>query len=394
MKLLLVLLLSIPSFAADFPGGSADEEFAKGFSESKGMTAKDDAEVNRDKLKIGGELWAEYQYIDLDTDDYSASPLTLNLYLDSQLRKDVRAFFRGRFVHDATIDENIPSPFTGQLGKRDLGYLEELKISFNLAKTVFWTVGKQKIKWGASHIWNPTDFLNSERRDFLRQEDLRTGLSLIKAHIPVGQSNFYVIGSTENANETDKTGGAVRAEIPFSFGEWTASAFTQKNAGSLFGTDLSIAVWDFDVYAEGAQDDRGYDQSVSGGISYSFKYSDEDMATVGFESFWQENGTTDASQYNGLALNGDWEPFYIGQFYTSLILLLPNPGSWNNSTFSLYGIRNNNDDSSYARVTWAYTGATDMTWNVGLGVFAGHDNSEMKFFGQNIDGYVQVKVAF
>lgn len=395
---LLSLLVSSLSYAEEFPsGGSADSEFAKGFGKESGLGEKDNREVDLDRLKIGGSLraeWIDYILEDQTQDDLLTNPLTLELYADAQLKNEVRAFFRGRLIHDETINEAVPSPLTAQKQQQTQSSLDELKLSFNSSHRVFWTLGRQKIKWGASQFWNPTDFVNQQRRDLLQAEDLRAGVGLIKAHVPIGRANFYLLGIESGANQSNDVGEAARIEIPFSFGEWTASQYTRKGESARVGTDFSIAVWDFDIYAEGAQTDKGKDSSLSGGVNYAFKYTDDDSLTLGVEAFWQENGTDDKSSYLTLLTQNKFVPFYVGKSYAMASISLPKPGSWNQSSFSVYGIRNNSDSSSYLRSLWVYTGITDLQLMINLGGRYGEKDAEMRFFHQLADIWLQLKVVF
>lgn len=403
MKLFLFLILvSSIAMAEDFPGGASasEDEFNKGFGADQGMQEADNKNIEIDRLKIGGNLQAEWLIYKLQNQsqkDYVSNPLSMELYFDSQLKNDVRAFVRGRLIHDSAIDETEISPLTGTTLKQNTSSLDEMKISFQTSRKIFWTLGKQKIKWGAAKFWNPTDFLNLQKRDFFKQEDLRAGLSMVKAHIPFGDANLYLISVNEKANESDKTGGAARVEIPFSTftsGEWSFSSFNQKGQTTRLGSDLSLAIKDVDVYIEAAQDDQGQNKAVSGGLSYEFKYTDDDTASLGVESFWQENGAKDNSEYAARILAGNWTPFFIADSYTLASLFLMKPGSWNDSNIILYFIQNNVDNSQYSRVAWSYTGMTDLLWTLSLGGRNGSDDSEMKYFGLDWDGSINLKVVF
>ena len=393
-------LVSSIAFAEDFPGGSSGstaDEFEKGFSKDKGMQEEDHRMVEADRLKMGGYLQAEWMLFQLENSamrDYLTSPMTLELYLDAQLKNDVRAFFKGRLVHDASVDETVTSPLTGLKQKQNNSYLDEMKISFHSNRKVFWTIGRQKIKWGAAKFWNPTDFLNLQKRDFLRQEDMRSGVSMVKAHIPWKDANFYVLGVNESAYESAQNGLAVRFELPFKSAEWSVSSYSRKGQKTKIGSDISFAVKDFDVYVEGAQSDRNTDKSVSGGINYEFKYSDEDTAALGLETFWQENGTEDKSTYAGMLTAGTFIPFYVGKSYSAASLLLMKPGGWNFSNLLFMAMMNNSDRSQYYRATWIYTGISDMQWTFALGGRVGDAGSEMKFFNQTYDAWVQLRVMF
>lgn len=394
------LFTSLTIYAEDFPGGATtniEDEFEKGFSKEKGMQAEDHRIVEADRLKMGGYLqaeWMAYQLENSAVQDYITSPMTLEFYLDAQMKNDVRAFFKGRLVHDSTVDEAVPSPLTGGAQKQNTSYLDEMKISFNTRRKIFWTVGRQKIKWGASKFWNPTDFINMTKRDFLRQEDLRSGISMVKAHVPWQASNFYVIGVNEAANESSQNGIAGRFEVPINTSEWTMSAYSRKGQDTKLGSDVSFALGDFDIYIEGAQTDLATEKNASGGISYEFKYNDEDTASVGLEAFWQDNGVGDKADYGAKLASGQFVPFYLGRSYTSASLYMMKPGSWNDSSLLFFAIMNNTDCSQYYRATWIYTGISDLQWTVAIGGRSGEAGSEMKLFNQTYDAWVQMRVLF
>jgi hypothetical protein len=70
------------------------------------------------------------------------------------------------------------------------------------------------------------------------------------------------------------------------------------------------------------------------------------------------------------------------------------PGSWNDSNILFFAILNNTDRSQYYRVTWIYTGISDLQWTLALGGRAGEEGSEMKLFNQAYDAWVQMRVVF
>lgn len=387
------------AFAADFPGGGAsEEEFSKAFSAEKGVLDKEKASLDADRLKIGGSLQAEWLVMPLANTatqkDASTNPNTLELYFDSQLKGDLRFFARGRLIHDPSIDESVVNPFTGATQRQNTSSLDELKFSFHASRKVFFTLGRQKIKWGAARFWNPTDFLNSARRDFLKADDQRAGISLIKAHVPIGDSNFYLIGVNDRAYETSRTGAAARFEIPFKAGEWTVSGFSQYGRAARLGSDLSFALWDFDLFVEGAQTDYGKEKSASGGISYGFKYNDKDSITLALETYWQELGATNKSAYNALITANQWVPFYVASSYAAFSAYLMSPGSWTGSTFSVSAIQNNVDSSQYYRLSWIYTGMRDISWTLASGTRVGAADSEFRMFGLSQDYSLLAKINF
>lgn len=401
MKFLIIaLLLTPPLFAEDFPGSEStnlEDEFKKGFSENQGMQSSDQKTVDTDRLKIGGSLQAEYMLYTFENvarTDYISTPMTLEIYMDSQLKDDVRVFGRGRLVHDASVDELTPSPLTGLAQKQTTSSLDELKLSFQTKHKVFWTLGKQKIKWGASKFWNPTDFINIQKRDFFRAEDSRAGTSMIKAHVPLGSSNVYLIGINDKASELAQVATAARVEIPISTSELSFTSYSRKGLPNKYGSDFSFALFDFDFYIEGAKSDQINDQSISGGATYQFKYNDEDSVALSAEGFWQENGADTTASYTNLVLSGRWVPFYVAKSYALASVYLPEPGSFNDSDYNFYFIQNTIDKSCYYRASWIYKGMSDLTWTVAIGSRSGENGTEMKILNQGLDGSLQLRAVF
>lgn len=403
---LLASLITLPfitlsgsnAWGEDFPGGDESrQELDKAFGDKGGVQSEDHQFLDKDRLKIGGTLLAEwwaYRLPQSTPDQYLTNPMTLEMYMDSQLRNDIRFFFRGRMVNDPTVDESKVSPLTGAAQRATTSSLDELKFNFHTQRKIFWTIGRQKIKWGAGQFWNPTDFINQERRNFLRQEDLRQGVSMVKAHVPWGNANFYALAVNEKAQESAQNGIGGRFEIPFSRGEWTGSIYSRRGQETLLGSDLSLAVWDFDVYAEAAQTDKGNARATTLGLTYAVKYSDEDTVNFSFEHFRQEDGIDDISQYTSLLLAGKWNPFFIAKAYSAFFVYLPSPGNWNDTSFSLSVIRNCNDKSSYTRLNWSYTGQRDIAWTVALGSHQGDPGTETRLGNLSEDLWVMAKLGF
>lgn len=375
---------------------TSDAEFDRGFGETKGMVQEDHAALDADRLKIGGTFQMEFIDAMLDggtQGDYYQNPFTLLLYGDARLKDDVRAYVLGRYNYDPTINSSVASPLTGLTQSQGRGTLDEAKIQFNFSKKVFWTVGLQKIKWGVGRFWNPTDFINTERRNYFYADDFRSGQPMVKAHVPVGNANFYAILLEQTGNEFKRNAGAFRAEVPFKAGEVSVSVMSKYLQPVWWAADFSVAVGDFDVYGEGAMKATN-DRSAAGGISYDFKYNDEDTASLGVEGFWQEQGQTTTTQYTTLLASGNFVPFYVGQFYVMSSLNLAKPGSWNNSNIAIYYVRNNNDSSDYWRASYSYSGWRDMTWVFSAGLHNGALSSEMRLGGQRVDLSILAKLAF
>lgn len=296
---------------------------------------------------------------------------------------------------------------TGVRGPRV--FLDQLWVNFDVGRQVFVTAGKQHVKWGVGKFWNPTDYLHPVRRDPLAVFDERTGTTMVKVHVPWERRgwNAYgvalledVAGQVEPTNRVGRIGVGGRAEVVAGTVELGADALAQDGRRPRFGVDVSAGIWDLDVYAEAAlrtsrdaprwtevdpgaplvtryarDDPEGFTPAVVLGGSWSANYSDEDALTVGAEYSFDDAGYDSKDVYPFLLagapeLTGDpaapfrqrdptaFRPFYLGRHYAGAFLLLPSPGRWNDTTFTLSVLGNLSDRSFVARLDHALLALT------------------------------------
>jgi hypothetical protein len=414
--------------AEDFPfktNGAENLEIEMG--KAGAISEKDKAKTEQDKLNIGGTLWQEIFYLVFEKSDQAlfSYPSILWLYADALMRHDIRGFAKGRVNYDPTIDENAKESgqttlFSPKNPKQVDGTLEELKLQFNIAKRIFITTGKQKIKWGSNRIWNPTDFLNSQKRDPLRPTDDREGVPLVKVHVPIDKFNLYMISSFDDAQTPKEVGGAGRMELAFSASEISLSAYAKENHKAQFGGDISFALGDFDVNFEAAYS-KGSDQTfyrpdpnslpglpgfegfreerrnyykIATGIDYQLKYSDQDSVIFALEYFFNKEGYRDPTIYPWIYHNNLYVPYYLAMHYLSFIIVLQQPGSWNDFTFTLINLANVSDHSAISRLQMDVKIMQDLLLNTGVGYHYGKDSGEFKFSGQMMDFNLGLRINF
>ncbi|MBY0470404.1 hypothetical protein K2X30_04485 [bacterium] len=391
-----ILLLATVASAEEFPFKSGDAEFEKGFGDKKGLTQADKDFVEADRLKIGGTLWNEATFAQVGTgtaaNGYFFNPNSLWVYFDARLKGDVRGVMKFKTIFDPTLTDGATNPLTGSTSRRTQTDLEELKILFSANKKVFFTIGKQKIKWGAGKFWNPTDFLNSDRRNFLYSTDLRSGISQVKTHVPLGASNLYMIQGLDQADKIDKVRHSLRAEVPLGGkGEISASTSFKKESHPRYGIDVSSAVGDFDVYGEAAY--VGTSSWVLG-VSYDAVYAESDTITFGLEYFENGAGYSSTSDYTAVFTSGAYQPFYLSRRYGMFMVYLPKPGNWNHTTFTIFNLLNLSDYSALTRVEALFTAMDDLSINVAVGAHYGNGDGEFKIGGQNLDASVRLMLDF
>ncbi|HET6437440.1 MAG TPA: hypothetical protein VFG59_05225 [Anaeromyxobacter sp.] len=372
-----------------------------------------------DWLKVGGELQLRAQasaYQDTAPKNWPyGSPNLLDVYLDSRPNDRVRGFVLGRLNYDPTLPTThagsslVPSG-SGGGGSTSTGFggtsssdnpggvLDQLWVNFDPWHRIFVTAGRQHVKWGVGHFWNPTDYLHPVKRDPLATFDVRTGTTLVKVHVPWEKRgwNVYGIGlfedlagdTTNLTSRLGRIGGGGRAEVVLGPAELGLDAIAQQGHRPRYGIDLSGGVLNFDLYTEVAlrsggdgqhwvrpgapvsseellnwvpEDRRQLTPQVVVGGTWMFKYSDEDYLTVGGEYFYNDLGYDHKDVYPfllagapnpGLTAQQDpraFQPFYLGRHYAAVNLSLPKPGRFNDTNLLFTVIGNLSDRSYVAR---------------------------------------------
>jgi hypothetical protein len=357
-------------------------------------------------LAIGGQLYMRLNYNLTDKmKDASverhriSSPNLLHLYLDGRPNDRVRGFVRGRMTYDFTMEEGDTDEYGQAMDSKELA-MDQLWIKFDIARRVYVTFGAQTIRWGSGRFWNPTDFLNHQRRDPLAVYDERLGVSLLKLHIPIESLgwNFYAIANLDGLSSAGDVGGALRAEILFGNNELSLSMAARKNQPIRLGLDISSGVGDFDFHVEGAlvHGEKqtfwrgsfdpasmtlpvGYNRKedwivqVSGGSEFSVLYSDQDAIVLGLEYFFNDRAEGDPNLYPWLASQGDFDPLYMGRHYLAAYMGLFQPGNWNNTRFTLSAIENLSDATCVLRLDYQVRLLTYLDLGAFGNLHLGHD---------------------
>jgi hypothetical protein len=380
-------------------------------------------------LTIGGTLYLRAQTTFQEKTSFNnsqfSSPDLLDVYLDARPNDRVRGVAVGRLLYDPTLGNgtsstlnltSIGSSTIAQQTGNPVGYLDQLYLKFDIAHTVFVTAGRQKIKWGTSHIWNPTDALNSQKRDPLQPFDLRLGVNAVKVHIPVEKLgwNFYAYGLLDNsapANTLGKLGGAARAEfvIPGVKAELGLDGAWVIGRRPRYGIDLSLPFPDpipVDFYGEiafrsahdftqwsvnGTFDPNnplgtgftanyptGVTAQASFGLSSTFPYNDKNTATVGMEYFFNPMGV-DQPIYPWLILQGTYTAFYAAKHYAGLFATFAGLPELTWVTLSFTGLMNITDLSALARVDAFFRVLEFLQFEAFVSGNFGNRGGELKF---------------
>ena len=347
-----------------------------------------------DILDIGGRTYLALQYTFYDAEDPPGYPLVSprlrDVYLDAPPSDRIRAYVEARLDYDFTVVPGSTSTFGFPRQQSQLR-LDQLWLKLDAGRAAFFTLGKQRIRWGVGRFWNPTDFLNPQVRNPLDVFDRRLGVSLARVLFPLEalESGVTLVASFEDANSVGDTGLAARIEAAFLNSEISVSAAVQRNQPLRFGLDASGGLWLIDLRAEVAalfgsdqpvflgpvdlergvlpevstRADEWVLQTVLGG-EISVPYSATDFFTAGTEYFYNQAGYDDAALYPLLFQLGAFQPLYLGRHYLAGYFVLPGPGRFDDTTLLISTIANLSDLSAITRVDLSTLVLTFVTVNV------------------------------
>jgi hypothetical protein len=333
------------------------------------------------------------------------APSFFDLYGDARPNDRIRFYTRGRLYHDPTV---LPDEvdFVGDPVPQTRVVLDQMWLNTDIARKVFVTIGRQRVRWGVGRLWNPTDFLAPSALDSLAVFDERLGVSLVKLHVPFEKTgtNLYFVGDLEGASRVDAVGGALRVEQIVGPGEIALSGEVRKDNPQELGAQASFPLGPLDLKGEvavrhgvttpfwtGSYDiatlqvptevsrkDDWIPQALVG-AELGIRYSSEDTMFLGVEYFWNEPGYSDASLYPWLLTQGQFVPFYLGQHYVAAYVLLSGLGPSDELTLTATGLSNLSDRSGIARVDGSVRVLTELTVNGYGQVSLGETGGEFAF---------------
>jgi hypothetical protein len=368
-----------------------------------------------------------------------AAPSLLDVYLDARPNDRVRAFALGRLHYDPALGGTPSIALSALTGTSTptastRGVLDQFWINFDAGRTVFITAGKQHVKWGTGRFWNPTDYLHPTRRDPLSQYDERSGVTMVKAHLPWEQRgwNFYGIalledlagglqadGTVSTVSTVGQIGYGGRAEVVLGNLEVAVDGMAQRGHDPRFGLDGSFPLGELDLHFEvalrrgrdlprweavpgadpqagifaryGVKPIDGFSPAAVVGAEWSWKYSDQDTLTLGAEYAYDDAGYTAADIYPYLLVLPNlpgtpdrrpaFLPFYLARQYLGLYLYLPAPGRWNDTTFTLTALGSISDGSGVIRLDHSVLINTYLRLETFVAGHVGHQWGEFRFGG-------------
>ncbi|MDP2307376.1 MAG: hypothetical protein Q8P18_15225 [Pseudomonadota bacterium] len=390
--------------------GDRDADLMSGGDVSRATGIFATLEALDQRVTIGGRLYlrlnASIPEEAEPADVTLSSPNFLDLFVDARPNERIRGYVQGRLSQSLSSQAGDTTAL-GEAVEPTKVILDQMWLNFDVGRKVFLTVGRQRVKWGAGRFWNPTDFLQPSRLDPLAFFDERTGVGLVKVHVPFEKAgtNLYVFADIEGADAIDQVGAAWRVEQVVGTTELAVSGSVGKDRPTRLGAQVSTAVWLFDLKAEaaithglqtefyrggfdwGPLDDDGaasfltietpeaytredeWIPQVVAGLEVPIQYNDEDSIIIGAEYFYNDAGYDDASLYPWLVFNDAFTPFYLGRHYAGAYVYVPGPGEWDDHSFTVSTIGNLSDQSYTSRLDYSVRALTFLSINAYV---AGH----------------------
>ncbi|NJK88631.1 MAG: hypothetical protein HC923_04005 [Myxococcales bacterium] len=392
-------------------------------------------EERDDLVALGGFVLLQLQVT--GTEDTAASdsalraPSFFDFFADVRPTDRLRVFAQGRLQTDFTRGQAVDTDgsdlvfqnLAGFVGREAEVLLDQLWVKFDVARVVYVTAGKQRLRWGSGRFFNPTDFVNRQRVNPVALFDQRLGVNLVRLHLPLERENvnLYALADIEGASTVEDVGVALRGEVAWASTETAVTLAYRRGTGYRAGIDVSTGLWRFDVRAEASftwddhspffalddgqnpflarRVDRSDDVIVEAGLGADivFRLGDDDgQLILGGQAYFNDRGYDDDTLYpflifapvidqavvnTGFSTIGvappfggvdiGFNPFLVGRWYAAAFASLIGPGDLDDTTLALSGIGNLSDRSFIVRFDLSQAVLTFLSIRFFTNVYAG-----------------------
>lgn len=299
--------------------------------------------------------------------------------------------------------------------------LKEFFVDANIEKAVYFRFGKQVLQWGRGYLWNPSDLINIEQKNFFDMSAYREGSYGAKVHIPFGTVvNLYGYANMTGIEEIDDTALAGKAEVLLGSVEMSLSAWAKKDYHPVYAFDFNAFLFGIQFYGEASLSDNPYNKisnvsstwtNILTGDIYDYKpafYTTTNewavKATLGFRKYftifdekkdqimligeflYNSAGYTDNPFEKDLTryawiYSGDYVAYQNSRFYAAFFLSC-SQFFLSDLTMSLNGMMNLNDYSGVISTGLSYAPGFDFTLGLTVNTYFGNTNCEFTLADQ------------
>ncbi len=364
--------------------------------------------------------------------------------------------FLGAFAYYINNNINVPVSYLGipaYFIKQDVLVVEKVNAAFsineifldvNIAKTVFFRVGKQVLKWGVGYLWTPTDLINIEKKDILDWSQVRQGTYGLKVHIPFGTAaNIYSFVDFNKAKNVSDISMANKIEVLVGNTEMALSILLKKKNVPVYGFEFTSRVFELDIHGEASvsygdnnrrlsvfpwyltgslgfpvdilyyasqfprrtsiMDYRVHGKWIpkaSFGFGRGFEVKDiKDRIRLDFEAFYNHAGYSrnvfekDPYTVSYFLSHNLYTPNYYGKYYAGAFITIRQIFVEELSA-AINCIVNIQDQSSIVSGMLTYSPLYDLYLNLTMSGFIGKQNREYTVFGNYLTAEFSVKIVF
>jgi hypothetical protein len=381
-------------------------------------------EVTGESVGFSGEMSANFGYLitrdylddqaDFADNPYSTS-IESDLLLDVRLQKGIKAFADLWGSYSPQKDESNP----------DDEYLhttlKEFFVDVNVKHRVYFRFGKQNLIWGRGYLWNPTDVISEDRKDFNDMDARREGVYGLKMHIPFGTTwNIYGFVNASGADKTDEFAVAGKVEVLMLDDiEMALSVWKKKDYEAVYGFDFATNKWSTDWRGEISlsngdnrrrlekKDGEYSDTEVTDewiprfclGFTRGFDFRDiTDRISLTGEFYYNYGGYVDDMLGNdairdrfleeGYFERGNYGKYYVALFSSYNKFLI------SDMTLEMQAIANLSDSSFIVSSGVDYELATNAVLCFSLEGYLGKRYREYTFEGNALNAEIAVSLAF
>ena len=383
-----------------------------------------------------------------------------NFSLDVRLLKGIRGYVnlsadyypagmpKSRIVQVPLAYLGIPAYFT----KADMMVAEKVNAVFdineifldvNIARRVYFRLGKQVVKWGVGYLWTPTDLINIVKKNILDSSQVRQGTYGLKVHVPFGtRANIYSFINMNNARHLSDISMANKVEVLFLNTEMALSVLLKNHSVPVYGFDFTSRVFTLDIHGEASlsygdtiRRARAYPWYITGlfpslpaemlylvttpgsnvmdyrvrgkwigkaslGFGRGFEVLDvKDRIRFDAEVFYNHGGydrnmfERDIVTTGYFLSSGLYAPNYYGKYYAGLFITIRQMFVEELSSM-VNCVVNIQDQSSIISGMITYAPFYDMTLNLMVNGFVGKTNREYTVYGNYFTTELSVKLVF
>lgn len=347
--------------------------------------------------------------------------LTANLLLDVRCKNGIKGFVNADLEYHFM---GLEDP-AGNNREHTRHFIREIFVDFNINSAVYFRAGRQYLRWGRNYLWNPTDLINVDKRDFLDPDKNLQGTNGIKIHAPFGTGyNIYGFIDLEDVDGFGDIAWAGKFEFMAGNTEMAFSGWYKRGFKPVFGYDFSTRLFRIDWKGElslsygenkpslqGSSDESGFKTytpalrengwfpKASLGFTKTFDLFDINDRIVFMGEFYynqagyEYNVFKEPARLAVLMQSGLYEPNNVSRYYGSLFTSIQR-FLVSDAVFNVNVLSNLIDMSGVVYSSLQYSPRYDTVIEASYSMNYGRGADEFTFAGSGHRAGIEVRYSF